>query len=519
MDSPETQSSNNRPPRPPRDNFRVLPGGEDPGRRGRDMPASDEAEQHVLACCLLDNEVIGRCLEAGLTAGAFYWPANAILFKVIRELSKNPPVNLEVLAEELATQRLLEQVGGFPYLMQVTGKIPTTAHAGYFIEKVREKWLLRELIKRCTGAVEGAYGFAGGLGEFMAGVDNDVRRLTQFVAGLDKESMKSRAAAASAAARAAMAGRVDKSRYLFTGLPRLDQALGAFDVKNEDWFIVIAAEPSGGKSSFGRQVAVHNLRAKHEAGGKKRGAVFLLETGLRGWMQRAAGVIAKVNVRNLDTLPKDHAARYESALKEVEGWVGETLWIYDDVTTIDEIEVRVMDHSRALREKDRAAGIAPELCRGLDFVVVDYLQLVGTRKKCRTREEEVSDVGGRMKKLLKHPEVDTTGFVLVQINREARKENRRPKLTDLRESGSIEQNADGALVLHRLAEDKTGAAQDEKATLLLLELLQLKRRNGPTGYEEIEFNKELTRFEDAPHKGDPRPGDAKGSNGFGRESS
>jgi len=143
------------------------PGGEAPP--SREMQYSEEAEQHVIACCLLDgSDTIARCLEARVNAEAFYLPANRQLFEIIVELyQKSPPVSLEILAEELKTRRLLEAVGGFPYLMQVTGRIPTTAHAGYFIEKVREKHLLRELIKTATGAVESCYSFSGGLEEFI----------------------------------------------------------------------------------------------------------------------------------------------------------------------------------------------------------------------------------------------------------------------------------------------------------------------------------------------------------------
>src|SRR5262245_32752739 len=96
----------------------------------REMPRSEEAEQHVIACCLLDgSDTIARCLEARLAQQSFYWPANQIIFQVLVELyQKGQPATLEVLVEELRTKRLLEQVGGFPYLMEVTGKIPTTAH-------------------------------------------------------------------------------------------------------------------------------------------------------------------------------------------------------------------------------------------------------------------------------------------------------------------------------------------------------------------------------------------------------
>lgn len=137
---------------------------------GREMPASEEAEQHVLACCLLDgSDTLVRCIEARLSPDSFYWPENQIIFLTLLGLhQKEKTITLAVVAEEMTTQRTFNQIGGFPYLMQVTGKIPTTAHAGYFIEKVREKQLLREMIKAATGAVEDAYGFTGGLTEFMA---------------------------------------------------------------------------------------------------------------------------------------------------------------------------------------------------------------------------------------------------------------------------------------------------------------------------------------------------------------
>src|SRR5258708_32903195 len=148
---------------------------------GRSPAHSLEGEEHVIACCLLDgSDTIARCLEARLTADSFYFPANRLLFQVIVELyQKSPPVTLEVLAEELKTRRQLEAVGGFAYLMQVTGKIPTTAHAGYFIDKVREKHLLRERIKSGTGAVEQCSRFTGGLAEVVGKGEPDLFSLTQ----------------------------------------------------------------------------------------------------------------------------------------------------------------------------------------------------------------------------------------------------------------------------------------------------------------------------------------------------
>jgi hypothetical protein len=136
----------------------------------RSPPCSQEAEEHVVATVLLDGgETLQRCIDERISPEAFYFPANRLLYEICLDLhAAGKPVMLETLAEELKTRRQLEAVGGFAYLMQVTGKIPTTAHAGYFIEKVREKHLLREAIKTATGIVERAYSFTGGLDEFLS---------------------------------------------------------------------------------------------------------------------------------------------------------------------------------------------------------------------------------------------------------------------------------------------------------------------------------------------------------------
>jgi len=135
----------------------------------RSLPHSAEAEEHVLACCLLDGDsrdetgalsyqTLTRTTDAGIYPPDFYFPANRLLFDVMLDLrTRQLPVNLEILAEELNARRQLEAVGGFPYLMQVTAKVPTTAHAGYMIEKVREQSLRRLLIREATGIVESAY--------------------------------------------------------------------------------------------------------------------------------------------------------------------------------------------------------------------------------------------------------------------------------------------------------------------------------------------------------------------------
>ena len=140
-----------------------------------------EAEEYLLSCCLLDGgDTIARCLEARLAPEAFYFPPNRIIFEKLCALyQRSPPVGIEMLIEELRTAQQLDAVGGTPYLIQISARIPTTAQAVYFIEKVRELYLLRELIKVTTSTVEQCFAYQGGLEEFIDQVEQDIFRVTQ----------------------------------------------------------------------------------------------------------------------------------------------------------------------------------------------------------------------------------------------------------------------------------------------------------------------------------------------------
>ena len=130
---------------------------------GRVPPHSVEAEEYLLSCCFLDGgDIVARCLEGKLSAVAFYAPANRVLFEKLVDLyNKGTAIDLAIIAEELKTSRQLDEIGGYAYLTQISGRIPTTAQATYFIEKVRELHLLRELIKVATAAVEQCYAYDG----------------------------------------------------------------------------------------------------------------------------------------------------------------------------------------------------------------------------------------------------------------------------------------------------------------------------------------------------------------------
>ena len=159
---------------------------------GRTPPHSVEAEEYLLSCCLLDgNDTIARCFEGKLSASVFYVSANRIIYERLTELyNSGTAIDLAVLAEERKTTKQLEEIDGYAYLTQISGRIPTTAQAGYFIEKVRELYLLRELIKVATSAVENCYSFSGGLEEFIDKVEQDIFKVTQDRISDAAKSMK-----------------------------------------------------------------------------------------------------------------------------------------------------------------------------------------------------------------------------------------------------------------------------------------------------------------------------------------
>lgn len=508
-DSAEPFDSISRRYRPP---LRELP----PAPGYLPAPHSAQAEKHVLACCLVDGgPTMARALREKITADAFYLGANQLIFQVLSELhAKNVPLSIETLAEELRTRRQLDDVGGFVGLMNLTDGVPTTAHAGFFIESLRTQWVLRRVQLCGQEMLEGIGKFTGGLEDFVSRHALRLQRWAGFVTRQGKPTLQEEAAQGTAALHDILAGKVDRSRRLSFGVPWADKNFLPIDVKNEDWLNIIGAGPSGGKSSVMRFMATANCQQG------KRGAVFLLETGKRRWGWAIAASLAKVEFRNLLDEPEKgfpfHIEAFKRANDLVTSWVGERLFVYDDIFFIEDIERQIREVDRTLREADIAAGVEPEKIRGLDFVIIDYLQLMTTREKIRVREEVVSHLARTCKRLFKS--MDIAGFVAAQINRKARDEGRRPKLSDLRESGAIEQDADRVIFVHTPAEDSTGVTQTGERSIDEVELIQAKSRNGPRDIVvEVLFYKKQARYEDAIRKGDVRPGMPKPEGGYRRE--
>ncbi len=439
---------------------------------GRGMPHSAEAEEHLLSCCLLDgSETIARCLEAKLPPAAFFIPANQVVYEKICEIyQQRPPVDVAVLAEELKTARQLDAVGGYAYLTQISGRIPTTAQAPYFLEKVRELHLLRELIKVATGTVENCLNYQGGLQEFIDRVEQDIFRVTQDRISDSAKPMKEPTREAMNVITKMMMKKGELTG-VSSGFVDLDRLTWGFQRQE---MIVLAARPSMGKTSLALGFA--EAAALAQRADPVPTLIFSLEMSAAQLALRMLCSRARVNMKKLrEGLLSRNGEEQERLVQVADEFAKAAIYI-DDSSHLSIMELR----AKARRVHAR---------RKLGFIVVDYLQLMSPTDGQAPREQQVAEASRGLKALAK--ELDVPVLVLSQLNRSSEKENRAPKLADLRESGSIEQDADVVLMLARPkdADERYQVAADSA------ELIVAKQRNGPVGELRLTFLRDITRFE------------------------
>jgi replicative DNA helicase len=441
---------------------------------GRTLPHSVEAEEYLLSCCLLDgSDTIARCLEAKVSSDAFYVPANRTIYEKLCEIYQTrPPVDLAVLAEELKTQRLLDGIGGYAYLTQISSRIPTTAQAQYFIEKVRELHLLRELIKVSTGVVENCFNYQGGLEEFIDKVELDIFQITQDRISDSAKPMKEPTREAMNVITKMMMKKGELTG-VSSGFKDLDVLTFGFQ-RSE--MIVLAARPAMGKTSLALNIA--EAAALPKKGEPYSTLIFSLEMSAPQLALRMLCARARVNMKLLrDGLLSKNGLEQQELLKAADEFSKAPLFI-DDSSHLTIMELRA-----------KARRLYARLPAKLGLIIVDYLQLLSPTDPQTPREQQVAEISRGLKALAK--ELDVPVLVLSQLNRSSEKENRSPKLSDLRESGSIEQDADVVLMLARPkdADERYQVAADSA------ELIVAKQRNGPVGELKLTFRRDYTRFE------------------------
>ncbi len=441
---------------------------------GRSLPFSEEAEQHVIACCLLDgNDTIARCLEGHVSPASFHIPANRVMMEVIMDLyAKGQPVTLEVVAEELSIRRLLEGVGGLPYLIQVTSKIPTTAHAGYFLDKVRLNHQLRELIKVATSTVEQCHNFSGEGQEFFDKIEQELFRVTQDRVSDSAEEIKEAIKEANTVI-AKMLMKKGELTGVTSGFKDLDAMTFGFQRQE---MIIVAARPSMGKTSFALNIAESASMPKPGKGEPVATLIFSLEMSSPQLALRMLCSRSRVNLKLLrDGLVSRDGKEINDLGRAAEEFKKAPILI-DDSSSLTIMEMRAKARRIYARKK-------------LGLIVVDYLQLISGTDPRSPREQQVAEVSRGLKAMAK--ELDLPVIVLSQLNRSSEKESRAPRLSDLRESGSIEQDADVVLMLSRPKD----ADERFQTAAGAADLIIAKQRNGPVGDLKLTFLQEITRFE------------------------
>ena len=440
------------------------------------LPQSPDAEQGVLSSFLLSpRDVGGQCAEKQVTDKHFHIPAHAQIFAILMELwDANKAIDFITLTQVLRDRGKLDQVGGAAFVTGLFTFIPTAANSAYYIEILQEKYTLREIIRVCTEYAARSYDEQDEVQNLLNDVESKIFLIAQDRFKDKAASMKDQVMQAIHAIE-----ELYDRRGAITGLPT---GLAEFDKMTDGLhkaeMIIIAARPSMGKTALAMNIAEHiALEAKLPV------AVFSLEMSTSQLVQRMLCSRARVNlgsVRNGFLAERDFPALTAAASKLAESKI-----FIDDTPGLSILELRAKSR-RLKRDHD------------IQAIFIDYLQLLrSTSKRAQdNRQLEIAEISAGLKALSK--ELNIPIVVLAQLNRNPEQRSGdskgRPRLSDLRESGSIEQDADvvGLLVREEYYADTDEDKKESegKATLIIA-----KQRNGPVGDVPLTFLKEFTRFE------------------------
>ncbi|MFH1824382.1 MAG: replicative DNA helicase [Candidatus Firestonebacteria bacterium] len=431
-------------------------------------PQNIDAEKSVLGSMLIEEEAIEKVLEI-LIADNFYKDLHKKLFSTIIHLyDSNQPVDIITVAEELKKRNELDIIGGVEYITELINTVPTSANVEYYANIVREKSSLRNLINVSTNIITEAY-------QENYEVDNLLDKAEHMIFNISEKRIKPGFVKVKDLVSQGMEKIEELSikGALVTGIPtsfeRLDEMTTGF---HGGELIIIAARPAMGKTALCLTIAQH-VAIKH----KIPVALFSLEMSSDQIVLRMLCSEARVNLLNLrkgrlfdSDWPKLTMAA--SALSEAPIFI-------DDSSSITALEIKAK--TRRLRAENK-----------IGLVMVDYLQMMSGSKGTENRQQEISQISRSLKGLAK--EIGVPVIVVSQLSRapeRQEKEERRPKLSHLRESGAIEQDADVVLLLYRESYYKEKEAKDKAKT----ELIIAKQRNGPTGSVYVAFLEEYVRFD------------------------
>ena len=433
---------------------------------GKVPPHDIEAEQAILGCMLTDKDSVINAIEV-LKEDDFYREDNKIIYSAIVSLyAKNEPIDIITVKAELTEQGNFERIGGLAYLAELPEKVPTTANVDKYIKIVEEKAMMRHLIKSANELIALGYDETEEVSAVMEMAEKKIFTLSE------KKSNKGYAAikdvlVSTFAELEKLSNQKGKITGTSTGFADLDYKTAG--LHNSD-LIIIAARPAMGKSAFAINLAT-NAAVKSNV----PVVIFNLEMSKEQVANRILSSEAMVDSNKIRTGQLDENDWMK--LAEASGVLSEAPIYIDDTPGINIMEIRAK--CRKLKME-----------KNLGLVVIDYLQLIqGSGKRNTSREQEISEISRSLKILAK--EINVPVIALSQLSRaaEQRKEDHRPMLSDLRESGAIEQDADIVMFLYR-----DGYYNEESENKNVAEVILAKHRGGSTGTVNLAWLPNYTKF-------------------------
>ena len=433
-------------------------------------PQNCDAEVGVLASCLLDKNALVIAIEK-LKPTHFYKEAHQIIFNSFCKLfDQNQPIDLVTLTDHLQNNNQINSIGGVSFVSGLMDAIVTSAHVKNYIDIVREKAILREMIGTATNVIQKCYEDQANVDRLLDFAENNFFKISQNSLGKKEELTFRELIKDSIEKIDQLYQKKDALTGLATGFKDLDEKTSGLQKSD---LIVIAARPSMGKTSLAMNIAEHV--AVHQ---QKPVAFFSLEMSREQLVQRMLCSYARVNL---------HHVR--------KGYLSQKEWpaLVDAANHLSDVELYLDDSPGLTVMELRAKARRLKSTKDIQLIVVDYMQLLEQdSRRSDSRQQEISEISRSLKALAR--EIDVPVVVLSQLNRSAEsRSDHRPMLSDLRESGAIEQDADVVLLLMRPEyynpEDSPGEA----------ELNIAKQRNGPVGHMRLSFLSEYTRFENLSH--------------------
>ncbi len=436
-------------------------------------PQNIEAEQSVLGAMMLDKEAIAKASEI-LTSEDFYREAHRVIFNAMLELyNKNEAVDMVTITDILRRDNKLEDIGGIAYITALANVVPTAANVKYHADIIAEKSVLRQLVRVSTEIATMGYEGSDDVGVLLDTAESRILEISNRKKKNDFTQIKD-VLMDSVQGLEKLITNKGGLTGLPTGFPDLDKLTSGLHPSD---FIILAARPSMGKTALALNI-VQNvaLRAHKQIGGEPRSvAFFSLEMSKEQLVHRMLCAEAGIDSQRL-------------RVGEMGDKDWDSLWAACDTMSKAKIYIDDTAGITAMEMRSRARRLKAE--HGLDLIVVDYLQLMqgsGRKSFSGDRQQEVSEISRSLKALAR--ELDVPVLALSQLSRgvEAR-QVKRPMLSDLRESGSLEQDADIVAFLYR--EDYYDKETENKHT----ELIIAKHRNGPVDTVNLFFHKQFTKF-------------------------